>query len=143
MENEKLPVYFERLIEKFRPFMQEGLNSPSGLAPAAFIGNSETNEICVVGLNFPSDEAKEECALKIREIARTTEADFVIFVAESWAIEPTKKTECVLLTIETKTSDWLARVLIGPDKIMAPAVFEKTETSGRFSHFLGPKAVLN
>jgi len=146
MENEKLPTYFEQLIQKFWPHMQNGLNSPAGLSPAAFVGNSETGEICVVGLSFPTDAAKDECAGSIRDLARTIGADFVIFVSESSAVEPTTKTktECVLMTIETKTSDWLAQLPLGPDKVLGAAVvFRRTEPTGRFTHFLGPKAVLN
>jgi hypothetical protein len=168
--SDKLPEFFDKFIQKMLPNIREGANSKMGVMPVAFVGSTETGKMGVVRLDFSGNtfaevaKAKDACGNAIRRIAQATEADFVIFVSESWTVpqEHVKefmdnrdkypsvesfphRAEMVMISVETGTTTWLGKCSLSGvqgDRIVGePEFFKADRYEGRFAQFLGPKVV--
>lgn len=162
-----LSELFQSLVNNALAQARIFINSEAGLMPTAFIGSSSTGEIAVVGMTFENERQKDEAGNAIRRIAQEHKADFVLFLAESWIIpaehsetfmanrdkystvadSPLRK-EVVSIFIETHTLHYIGHAGIVRDAknqatVLEPVFTQADHMSGRFSHFLGPKAVVN
>lgn len=140
------------------------LEYSGSLLPVFFIGNEKT--LNVVGAVFCNDREKDAASDAIRRMSKEIDADFVVFVTESWTIAPEhseefmlgirngkykrvsdhpKRQEIVSFIIETRLSDCvgIAKIETRSDgsKTFGEVEMKEGENSGRFTHFLGPKAV--
>lgn len=163
---EVLPSMTADLVEKLIGKVCENVGAFPELAPVAFIGNVRGAIVC--GLDFSCDDAKDFSASQVREMAKTHEADFVMLVSESYALEdasaahylanraqyPTVKShpdckECVTFHLDTLAGNFIGRALIekspaGVRSVAAPEFIRSDSVEGRFARFLpkpDPKAM--
>ena len=160
---EKLPEYFDNFVEKFlMPRLLENINDEGGLMPVAFVGSTETKQVGIVAMAFQNVEEKDACSEVIKEIAQKFQADYVVFVSESWTVPSEhieeftnnrdkypevasfpKKSEVVMIMVDTKTSNWIGMCEIYKGRKLGKPKFMKSHSAeGRFSNFL-PKVLVN
>jgi hypothetical protein len=142
---------------------RKNLEEHGELIPVFFVGGERG--LRIVGATFTSDEEKDKTADVVRSFCREENADFVMFVAESWSVGADKadefkkgleegkwknvagcpfRTEIVSFMVETKASDKMGYAeikTVNGKKTFGEVEFTESQSSGRFTHFLGPKAV--
>lgn len=141
---------------------KKNMASSDWLLPTFFIG-SKAKGLSIIGAPFGNDREKDSTAEQIKKIAHEQDADFVLFIAESWTIkdqvavreymenrdmyssmsEHPKAIEVVVFALETKTRNWQAMADILPNRVLGAIEWRESEKlEGRFVNLLGDKPVL-
>jgi len=162
------------MIDELNPFQKKivytaltgaktNLEVGGSIMPIAFVVNSKTQKIDIVGCHFSSQSAKEQfrefLGLRIREKG----VDTVVLCLESWYVEaknpeevaevcrvgasnhPRRK-EAVMVVVESRQGAWTAKIPIDrtgsmPSIDIDRAKFEVSRQSmGLFSNFIAVKA---
>lgn len=130
------------------------------LQPMAFIGNKA--HVGILPMRFTTPETKDIYAEAIRALVKKTDADFVVFVAESWTLaidgqspgeaektyrdwqksgkslaDHPRRREVVMVTYEDRYgATRLGMLTVRPDRTLAPIEWSEADTNaGRFSGF--------
>lgn len=141
------------------------LEADGYLAPVFFVCSS--SDIKVVIPDLSDESTKEQSVEAVRRLCRETKAYSVVMLAESWSLEPEfsekflegqrrglwksvsecpLRKEIVSIIVEEKNKTLLGYANITTDesgkKTFGEITFSEGNCQGRFTHILGPKAVL-
>jgi len=159
-----LPAFIRSLLDTALPLFRNNVASEGGMMPVAYVGSTKEEKVAIVGMSFNTPSEKDQCANTVRRLAKETNADFIIFAAESWTVPPEftedymknqhkykgvstypHRQEAVMISVETKDKVWSSICLISREKdgvkLTPPEFTEVNASQGRFSHLLGPRIV--
>lgn len=130
------------------------------LAPVFFIGAGD--DLKIINVPFERDSDKHMAQALIKKFALEMKADFILFIAESWALNCTmeeyekdkdkytniaghpKAIEIVAFMLETKTRSWLGSAKILKDRELGEVEWsDGGAAGGRFSNMLGEKPTVH
>lgn len=160
----ELPREFAGIVASVIETAEGFLRSGQEVEAVAFVGSSSERNVVPMAMDMGSDRAKDKSSESIRMAAQALGADFVLFVAESWASRVTDKgkaaellakygsvsalpdkhkMEVVLFSLETRDGLWMAMPEIVPlghskkKRTMKAVSFVKADESrGRFVNLL-------
>jgi len=151
----------DEMVQKVVEQARKNLKSSDMLLPTFFVGTSD--QMVIVGADWQDDQDKDLVAYKVKRLAHEMNAEFVVFVAESWTMDSgdapdfmknrdkypdvhsyPKSYECVMFSIETATSIQMGRAKILEGRVMGDIEWMRSDGSeGRFTNFLGKKPTMN
>ena len=149
------------LIDAARGFVENG----ETLAPFAFVANLSGGGAFPVMLATGSEEAKDNSARAVKQLAELHQADFVFTIMEAWSLPPERlgeldaiidrygsigespyRLDVVSLALETRHGTWVAQVPIEPRTAKngsrtfgSPRFQHYTSAQGRFAELLPVK----
>lgn len=149
----------EEILNDIIERTKQNLKESKELMPVFFVGNDK--EINIVGAVFDEHiDSKDKTAKVVRQLAKETNATFVLFIAESWTLpsecvhefmanrdkypsvsDHPSAFEIVSFMLETEKGTKAAGAKILPGREMGPVTWiESKEFEGRFTGLIPKRA---
>lgn len=157
-----IPTAYRTLIDPLIKVARDILERGERLVPVAFVGNLSTRETHQVMMSATSEQAKDDSAELVRQLAAINQADFIFVIMDAWGLPRDKmhryqeilerygsigaspyRVDVVSFTLETRHGLWLAQMSVKPlgvskkKRTFGEPKFQLfTEAQGRFVHLL-------
>lgn len=83
---ELLPPLFRPIVARHLEYARQQLESGKDVETFFVVGNAREKTFIRVPVDTSNEEAKEASAAHARMIAKTTDADFFLFLCEAWTV---------------------------------------------------------
>ena len=160
-----IPTAYRTIIDPLIAVARGIVEQGERLVPVAFVGNLSTRQTHQVMMNADSEQAKDDSAYLIRQLAAIHEADFVFVIMDAWGLPQDKvsryqeimerygsiggspyRIDVVSFSLETHHGLWMAQAPAKPKGVSKkrrtfdePQFHYSTEVQGRFVDLLPAK----